>query len=338
VASGDRPVTPTKQKKERGAIVKIPPKVLAKAQGLAIFTTARVGFQLSGATGSGILIARLPDGSWSPPSGIQVHAVGAGFMIGVDIYDCVCVINSKDALAAFMSTRVSLGPDVAVVAGPWGAGGTLDVGAGVGGSKKSEEAKAGEGATTAAAVDGAPPKQEVNQTAEDGKLKPDEKGHKRRSSSSALKPVFSYVKSRGFYAGVQVDGTVVTERKDANAAFYGQKLSVQQILRGEVPSHSAAANATHWPAGSKSLYDTLKIAEAQPATAEVHLPTAAQQQTAHVPGAVGVPLEKQDHPVPIHGSGAQMSGAAGTTGEQLPGYVHDGVVRPGVGDNKTTYQ
>src|ERR1700728_3598053 len=45
------------------SIVKIPPKVLQQAKGLAIFTVFRTGFHISGAGGSGILIARQPDGS-----------------------------------------------------------------------------------------------------------------------------------------------------------------------------------------------------------------------------------------------------------------------------------
>jgi lipid-binding SYLF domain-containing protein len=45
------------------SIIKIPPRVLQQAKGLAIFTVFRAGMSLSGAGGSGILIARQPDGS-----------------------------------------------------------------------------------------------------------------------------------------------------------------------------------------------------------------------------------------------------------------------------------
>ncbi|KAE8394857.1 DUF500-domain-containing protein [Aspergillus alliaceus] len=50
--------------------------------------------------------------------------------------------------------------------------------------------------------------------------------HKRQA------PVWSYVKSRGFYAGVQIDGTIVIERMDENERFYGRKLPVKEILDG----------------------------------------------------------------------------------------------------------
>ncbi|KAK1961756.1 hypothetical protein LY78DRAFT_740734 [Colletotrichum sublineola] len=338
--------TKDKVRKEQKAIVKIPSKVINKAVGLAIFTTARAGFNVSGATGSGVLVSRLPDGSWSPPSGIQVHALGAGFMIGIDIYDCVCVINSREALAAFMSTRVSLGPDVAVVAGPYGAGGVLDVGASFGGKHPEDEQ-----------ADAKPV------AADDGKLRPDEK-HKRRSSSTSIKPVFSYVKSRGFYAGIQVDGTVVTERKDANAAFYGQKVTVDQIVKGQVPPQGPAGM---WPTGAQALYEALRTAEQQKPLPEVQLPQATpgqappqgsipqQQQYGGQqpqygggrPEGTGGPAYGQPQythsegggPLGSHppGQGPTASGALNRE-EQLPGYLDDGVARPGVGDHKSQYQ
>ncbi|KAF3765737.1 hypothetical protein M406DRAFT_356035 [Cryphonectria parasitica EP155] len=72
-------------------------------------------------------------------------------------------------------------------------------------------------------------------------------------------PTYSYVKSRGFYAGVQVDGTIVTERKDANAAFYGgAAVSVQQILRGEV---SRVPGRDSWVGLVQPLFDTIKGAQ-----------------------------------------------------------------------------
>lgn len=48
--------------------------------------------------------------------------------------------------------------------------------------------------------------------------------HKRQA------PIFTYLKSRGFYAGVQVDGTVVIERTDENERFYGGRISCTDIL------------------------------------------------------------------------------------------------------------
>lgn len=249
--------------------------------GLAIFTTARAGFHVSGATGSGVIVARLPDGSWSPPSGIQVHSVGAGFMIGLDIYDCVVVINTREALEAFTKTRMSLGSDLAVVAGPWGAGGSVDFaapqsqkGKGKAGDPAAspDAAKDAEGkpatpppATSEKHPDNAGPVPAVNEPAGDKAsaetAERPQAGKERKPSGlkQAIKqPTYSYVKSRGFYAGVQVDGTIVTERKDANTAFYGEPVGVQNILKGEAPLVPGREN---WVNIVKPLFDTIKGAE-----------------------------------------------------------------------------
>lgn len=226
-------------------------------------------------------------------------------MIGLDIYDCVCVINSREALNAFAKTRVALGSDLAVVAGPYGAGGAVEIGAAMDGKKKDKEHKDEE----------APPKP-PRPTEDSQGLKPEtdaDKKKKRRSlSTGAFKPVFSYVKSRGFYAGIQVDGTVVVERKDANAAFYGERVSVEQIIRGEVPRQSGM-----WPAGARNLLETLKGAEVGSLKVNSVSPTD-RDPTSTGPSGPSAPVT----------SGAN----AGQT--QPPGYVDDGVHRPEVGDVK----
>jgi lipid-binding SYLF domain-containing protein len=145
----------------------------------------RTGLWISGSGGSGVLIARNQDGTWSPPSGILVHTLGVGFNAGIDIYDCVVVINNAKALEAFSKLRVTLGGEVSIAVGPLGIGGTLD-----------------------ANVD---PRKEKDRT-----------------------PVFTYMKSRGLYAGVQIDGTFIIERNDENARFYGQRLAVRDILAGRI--------------------------------------------------------------------------------------------------------
>ncbi|KAI1774452.1 hypothetical protein F4818DRAFT_82970 [Hypoxylon cercidicola] len=196
-------------------LVKIPRTVIANAKGLAIFTTFRTGFHISGAGGSGLVVARLPDGSWSPPAGFLVHTLGAGIMAGLDIYDCVCVLNTPAAVEAFTKPRLSLGGEMTVVAGPVGAGAVVDA-----------------------------------------------------ALAKGSKPVWSYMKSRGLYGGVQVDGTVIVHRPDANAAFYGaDKIGVDQILRGEVRDNTGRAaggkdeGLVLWPQGARQLVEVLKAAE-----------------------------------------------------------------------------
>lgn len=189
---------------------KIPAEVVKNAKGLAIFTTCRTGFWVSGAGGSGILVARMPNGEWSPPSGILLHTAGLGFLIGVDIYDCVIVINTEKALQAFTKIRCTVGGGVSAAAGPVGAGAILD--------------------------------SEV---------------HNRQA------PVWTYLKSRGFYAGVQVDGTVVIERTDENERFYLEKIGVADILAGKV---------RHPPHEVNMLMNTIKMAQGDSGIDEKALP------------------------------------------------------------------
>lgn len=108
-------------------LVRIPAKVIQNAVGLAIFTTMRTGWMLGGSGGAGIVVARNPDTrEWSSPSGIMTHNVSVGFLMGVDIYDTILVINNYTALEAFTRLRCTLGAEVGVVAGPVGVGSTLD--------------------------------------------------------------------------------------------------------------------------------------------------------------------------------------------------------------------
>ncbi|XXG99577.1 ligase of succinyl-coa [Hypoxylon texense] len=197
-------------------LCKIPRTVIANAKGLAIFTTFRTGFHISGAGGSGLVVARLPDGSWSPPAGFLVHTLGAGIMAGLDIYDCVCVLNTAAAVEAFTRPRLSLGGEMTVAAGPVGAGTVVE-----------------------AAL-----------------------------AKGSKKPVWSYMKSRGLYGGVQVDGTVIVHRPDANAAFYGvDRIGVDQILKGEVRDNTGRTAGKKdeglvlWPEGARQLVEVLKAAE-----------------------------------------------------------------------------
>ncbi|KAG5658449.1 hypothetical protein KAF25_010630 [Fusarium avenaceum] len=97
---------------------KIPKRIIQNAAGIAIFTCMRSGLYMTGSGGSGILIARKSDGTWSPPSGIMLHTPTLSFIIGVDVYDCVLVVNNLAALESLTKPRVTLGEDVGLTSGP----------------------------------------------------------------------------------------------------------------------------------------------------------------------------------------------------------------------------
>ena len=60
------------------ADAKIPLRILQNAKGVAFITVVKAGFLWSGTLGSGIVLARLPDGTWSGPSSIGVGGMGWG--------------------------------------------------------------------------------------------------------------------------------------------------------------------------------------------------------------------------------------------------------------------
>ena len=71
--------------------------------------------------------------------------------------------------------------------------------------------------------------------------------HKRRA------PIWTYLKSRGFYAGVQVDGTIIIERNDENEVFYGERIGARDILAGKARNPPKAQY--------QMLIDTIRAAQ-----------------------------------------------------------------------------
>lgn len=101
----------------------IPKRVLLRARGLAIFTVAKAGLGWSGKAGSGVVTARLPDGSWSAPSCIVTGGVGFGWQIGADLTEIVIVMNTEEAVRSFgLAGNLTLGGNLSAAAGPVGRG------------------------------------------------------------------------------------------------------------------------------------------------------------------------------------------------------------------------
>lgn len=100
------------------ALQKIPKNIVQNAAGIAVFTCMRNGLWMTGSGGSGILIARKSDGTWSPPSGIMLHTPTLSFIMGVDIYDCVLIVTDLTVLELLTRPSVTLGEDVILSNGP----------------------------------------------------------------------------------------------------------------------------------------------------------------------------------------------------------------------------
>ena len=108
-----------------------------------MFTILKAGFVFSGKAGSGLVIARLPDGSWSAPSCIATAGVGWGLQVGAgqshqlalgnlklntgsDMTEVVIVLNSDAAVKAFShGGNITIGGGFSAAAGPIGTGGNI---------------------------------------------------------------------------------------------------------------------------------------------------------------------------------------------------------------------
>ncbi|KAI1431100.1 hypothetical protein GGR50DRAFT_110758 [Xylaria sp. CBS 124048] len=99
----------------------IPPHILSNAKGLAILTVLKAGFLGSARFGSGLVVARLPDGSWSAPSAIMTAGGGFGGQIGFELTDFVFILNDASAVKTFAQQgSITLGGNVSIAAGPVG--------------------------------------------------------------------------------------------------------------------------------------------------------------------------------------------------------------------------
>ncbi|KAJ5576129.1 hypothetical protein N7535_003055 [Penicillium sp. DV-2018c] len=90
-------------------------------QGIAVFTAFRVGFLGSIRFGSGLIVARLADGSWSAPSAMAMGGLGAGGQFGAELTDFVFVLTTDAAVKTFMqSGSLTLGGNISMAVGPIG--------------------------------------------------------------------------------------------------------------------------------------------------------------------------------------------------------------------------
>jgi len=55
-------------------------------------------------------------------------------------------------------------------------------------------------------------------------------------------PILTYSRSKGAFAGITLNGSVIKQDADATKAFYGQNMTSQQLLAGQVPPPPDARN------------------------------------------------------------------------------------------------
>ncbi len=179
----------------------IPLNLILHSKGLAYLTVAKGGCIFGGKFGTGLVIGKLPDGSWSPPSAIGIAGLSWGAFIGADITDYVIILNTDEAVRAFSGVGlVSIGADIEVAVGPVGRNTSANLNVGDGG----------------------------------------------------IASAFSYSHSKGLYAGIALEGSVILSRSDVNHNFYGRSVNPMELIQGRIPRPKAA----------QPLYDALEQAVA----------------------------------------------------------------------------
>lgn len=175
----------------------IPLDLLHQAKGLVFLTVAKAGLVVSCRVGSGILVARRKNGTWSAPVAIGTVGVGWGFQAGGDITNFLIILNTEHAVNMFASRRhLELGTELGIAMGPLGRGAKVQVGS----------------------IGGKPA------------------------------PAYAWAHSKGFFAGISFEGSMITVRSDMNAKFYGRPVEAKELLFDSIKNPKAA----------QPLYDALQ--------------------------------------------------------------------------------
>ena len=102
----------------------IPQSLLDKAECVIVFPSVKKGaFVVGGSYGRGVITCRSGkdfDGAWSAPAMFAMEGLSIGFQIGGEAVDFVLLVMNEAGANSVMSSKVKLGGDASVAAGPKG--------------------------------------------------------------------------------------------------------------------------------------------------------------------------------------------------------------------------
>ena len=133
------------------------PRDLFKAcKGIVLLSVIEAGFVFSGNVGTGVVMARAEDGTWSPPSAVGLAGVCFGFMFGAETKDMLILIMDSHTLSAYSSDGIiKFGGQVGITAGPVGRELDMSVALGSGGAGGAFAYTFAQGLFGGAALEGA---------------------------------------------------------------------------------------------------------------------------------------------------------------------------------------
>ncbi len=98
----------------------VPQDILSKAECVAVVPSMlKGGFVVGGKYGRGLASCRTPKG-WSTPAFFTIAGGSFGFQIGGQAVDLVMLVMNNDGMQRLLSSKVALGADASVAAGPVG--------------------------------------------------------------------------------------------------------------------------------------------------------------------------------------------------------------------------
>ena len=156
----------------------VPQALLKNCRCIAVIPHVLKGAFVYGARyGTGVMSCRDAGGKWSPPCFVGITGGSWGLQVGGESSDLVLFFMSERGARSLMTgTKITLGGDASVAAGPFG--------------------RSGEAST-------------------DLKLNAE---------------IYSYAKSMGLFAGLSLEGARLAADKKSNAQYYGQPVTVKQLL------------------------------------------------------------------------------------------------------------
>ncbi len=99
----------------------IPTDLLRKCRGIAIFpSTIGGGFIIGAKYGQGVMLYKDNNGNWSPPAVFNIGGGSFGWQIGGQATDSILIIMSDRGVDGFLASKLTLGADASVAAGPVG--------------------------------------------------------------------------------------------------------------------------------------------------------------------------------------------------------------------------
>jgi lipid-binding SYLF domain-containing protein len=99
----------------------IPRELLEGAYGVAVFPhVIKAALGIGGRWGKGLLSTREKTGAWGTPIFVEITGGSYGLQIGAQSTDLVLVFKSRRGVESLINSKLKLGADVSVAAGPVG--------------------------------------------------------------------------------------------------------------------------------------------------------------------------------------------------------------------------